>query len=410
MNKYWVGTPNFNEGNNGRRYLFLHWTAGSFDGSVATLQNPAREASAHYVIEGDRVAQLVDEADTAWHCGVRSYNWQSIAYECVGWEGHPPTEATIRTVAELMAQASRDWFGGAELVLGENVMLHRMVYATDCPGTLDYNRCIALANEILDGRSTGEWDGFGEEIAGRDRYETAGKIAIKKGESSTWMRDTGDDYLDALSGMWVAGKLNACITWDYPEFYINDGKTGIAMSTDSRWQTNKATIDYWTKVKGMDAGDTCFVIPPDNFADGCAAAQASYNYGIPMILWRDDDETKELIGRFTYRIAIGGRVPDFEGMTERIAGEYRGETCVKIAERYARGWAEPMIVTGDAFPDALAATQWVGKDCLLFAEGDATVEALRRHAGEIRNIYWVGDKYSIPYERRHELARAAGKE
>lgn len=56
MSEYWAGTSNYNNGNDGIQFLFPHWTCGGFDGSVATLQNPAREASANYVIEEDRVS------------------------------------------------------------------------------------------------------------------------------------------------------------------------------------------------------------------------------------------------------------------------------------------------------------------------------------------------------------------
>lgn len=149
MNKYWAGTPNYTSGNDGIMYLFPHWTAGGFDASVSTLRNPSREASAHYVIEGDKVAQLVKEGDTAWHCGNWYYNRRSIAYELVGWPGNPPSRKTLDTCAQLMADASRKYFGGAKLVHGVNVKLHREVYATSCPGETDVNYLIAKANEIL---------------------------------------------------------------------------------------------------------------------------------------------------------------------------------------------------------------------------------------------------------------------
>ena len=151
MSEYWVGTPNYNNGNDGIQFLFPHWTCGGFDVSVATLQNPAREASANYVIEEDRVAQLVNEGDTSWHCGNSWYNHRSISYELVGWPGYPPTEGTLDTCARMMAEASRNYFGGAALVLGENVLLHRMVSSTACPGETDINRLLQLANGYLGG-------------------------------------------------------------------------------------------------------------------------------------------------------------------------------------------------------------------------------------------------------------------
>ena len=151
MSEYWAGTPNSNNGNDGIQFLFPHWTCGGFAGSVATLQNPANQASANYVIEEDRVAQLVNEGDTSWHCGNSWYNHRSISYELVGWPGYPPTEGTLDTCARMMAEASRNYFGGAALVLGENVLLHRMVSSTACPGETDINRLLQLANGYLGG-------------------------------------------------------------------------------------------------------------------------------------------------------------------------------------------------------------------------------------------------------------------
>lgn len=150
-NIYWAGTPNYTSGNYGIVALFPHWTCGGFDGSVATLQNPSRQASAHYVIEGGKVAQLVSENDSAWHCGNYYYNMRSISYELVGWSGHPPTYETLDTCARMMAQASRKYFGGAKLVLGGNVYLHKWVSDTDCPGETDIDWLVSTANDYLGG-------------------------------------------------------------------------------------------------------------------------------------------------------------------------------------------------------------------------------------------------------------------
>lgn len=150
-NIYWAGTPNYTYGNFGIEALFPHWTCGGFDASVSTLQNPDREASAHYVIEDDVVAQLVRESDSAWHCGNYYYNMRAISYELVGWPGNPPSYDTLDTCARMMAQASKDYFDGAELVLGENVMLHKWVRATDCPGETDIDWLVDRANMYLKG-------------------------------------------------------------------------------------------------------------------------------------------------------------------------------------------------------------------------------------------------------------------
>lgn len=165
-NVYWEGTPNYTSGNFGIEALFPHWTCGGFDGSVSTLQNPDRQASAHYVIEGSRVAQLVSEDDSAWHCHNYYYNMRAISYELVGWPGNPPSYDTLDTCARMMAEASKRYFGGAKLVLGENVMLHQWVYATSCPGETDVEWLVDKANQYLGGYGGSEMYGVAKPMAG----------------------------------------------------------------------------------------------------------------------------------------------------------------------------------------------------------------------------------------------------
>ena len=63
--------------------LVIHNTLGAFDGAVSWLTDPTRvrdRTSAHYVISRDgRLAQLVPDAENAWHAGAR--NRRSIGIE-----------------------------------------------------------------------------------------------------------------------------------------------------------------------------------------------------------------------------------------------------------------------------------------------------------------------------------------
>lgn len=56
--------------------IIIHYTAGrTAQGSVNTLCNPQRKASAHLVIGQDnQIFQLVDFQTIAWHAGISSYN------------------------------------------------------------------------------------------------------------------------------------------------------------------------------------------------------------------------------------------------------------------------------------------------------------------------------------------------
>ena len=151
MSYEWRGTSNYTKGNQGRKWIFPHICEGWYEGSIATLQNPSRQASAHYVVEGSKVAQLVKEANTAWHCGNWYYNCRSLSIEMAGTTANPPTRETLNTAAELMADMSRYWFGGAKLVLGKdgNVMLHKWVSSTSCPSTADIDYLLEKANSLL---------------------------------------------------------------------------------------------------------------------------------------------------------------------------------------------------------------------------------------------------------------------
>ncbi len=92
-------------------YIVIHDTEASYDDTVSTFQDPATEASAHYLIgAGDgRVAQLVATANTAWHTGNRTFNMHSIGLEHEGYAlGRNPdkrptwySEQLYRSSAEL---------------------------------------------------------------------------------------------------------------------------------------------------------------------------------------------------------------------------------------------------------------------------------------------------------------------
>lgn len=64
------------------RYIVIHYTAISYERTLRAFNNPNSGVSAHYVVRADgHIAQLVGEADTAWHAGNYWYNQRSIGIE-----------------------------------------------------------------------------------------------------------------------------------------------------------------------------------------------------------------------------------------------------------------------------------------------------------------------------------------
>lgn len=120
--QHWWGDPNTNP---------------TFEGVIATLCNPSRQASAHFVATGTgrRVACLVDLNNASW--ATNSANPYSISIE-----GDPrcrPEDYDV--IAELIAELRVAY--GVQLPIKP----HREFVATQCPGNYDLNRLNALALE-----------------------------------------------------------------------------------------------------------------------------------------------------------------------------------------------------------------------------------------------------------------------
>ena len=63
-------------------YIVIHYTAISYARTLKAFNQPGNAVSAHYVIRNDgHIAQLVGEADTAWHAGNEYFNNHSVGIE-----------------------------------------------------------------------------------------------------------------------------------------------------------------------------------------------------------------------------------------------------------------------------------------------------------------------------------------
>ena len=83
-NAYMVGRMSNGVQYNVDKIIIHHWGAEgqTFDGVCAWFESPNCQTSAHYVVEGGRVACLVNLSDTAYHAGDWGANLTSIGIEC----------------------------------------------------------------------------------------------------------------------------------------------------------------------------------------------------------------------------------------------------------------------------------------------------------------------------------------
>ena len=120
-----VPSPNYDVGRPAgiNAITIHHWGADgqNHDAVVNHLCNPASYVSAHYVVSGDHITQLVDEENRAWH----SYgdNSGTIGIEC-----RPEMDPEdFATVAMLISEIRSRW---GDLPLRG----HCDTFATACPG------------------------------------------------------------------------------------------------------------------------------------------------------------------------------------------------------------------------------------------------------------------------------------
>lgn len=167
-----LGTPHVSSGRGGRtvQAVVVHTTVGTFDSVAAWFASPASGVSAHYVVGLDgRVAQFVDEADTARHAGRIAEPTAAIAAKAdddgvnpitIGIEfedgGDPFSverpDTQYAAGAALIAAISARW----DIPLNrQRIVGHRELFAhKECPGNLDVDRLVAEARALAAARST----------------------------------------------------------------------------------------------------------------------------------------------------------------------------------------------------------------------------------------------------------------
>jgi N-acetylmuramoyl-L-alanine amidase len=118
--------PSPNVGDRRPNYVIIHHTTNdTAEEAVATLTNPLKQVSAHYLIARDgRIIYLVDELKRAWHAGDsywggnRDINSGSLGIELDNNGNEPFADAQIDALIALLADVTVRWNIPAANVLG----------------------------------------------------------------------------------------------------------------------------------------------------------------------------------------------------------------------------------------------------------------------------------------------------
>lgn len=131
---------NYTRGNNGRKYIVIHYTGNRTDTAMANsnyFKNTNRGASAHYFVDAENVVQVVSDSDTSWAVG-RNYgsnnlfgrctNSNSISIEMCSTYGKI-SDGTYRNTVELTKTLMKKYNIDAA-----HVVRHWDVCSKSCPG------------------------------------------------------------------------------------------------------------------------------------------------------------------------------------------------------------------------------------------------------------------------------------
>lgn len=129
--------------------ILIHWFgAGNLATTDATFAKP-NGTSAHYAIEDENVHQYVAENKVAYHAGDYAFNQRSIGIEHSATPDRPASPTTYLTSGLLVSQIAKRH--GIPLDR-EHIMRHGEVVATQCCGTVDVDKIIAIAKGIDTGQ------------------------------------------------------------------------------------------------------------------------------------------------------------------------------------------------------------------------------------------------------------------
>lgn len=119
------------------KIVIHHWgkTGQAFMGVVRYLCQRRVKVGAHFVVENNRVACLINPTKRAWHAGPGNYN--TIGIEC----RPEATRADLETLAELVAVLWH-WYPALK---GRSLLYHSFFMNTACPG--QYKKHLAWLRE-----------------------------------------------------------------------------------------------------------------------------------------------------------------------------------------------------------------------------------------------------------------------
>lgn len=261
-------------------------------------------------------------------------------------------------------------------------------------------------------------------VAGENRYETSAEVSKDTYEKSdNVILASGETFADALAGGQLSIGLDAPILLtskggltedvkaeisrlEAKNIYILGGENTISkeveeslkdlkvirLAGDTRYETSKVIMEETAK---LGEYKNLVLVSGSNYPDALVSA----NYLVKndaLLLLSDGSSLPETDMEI---VAIGGesslKLEGFEG--KRIAGETRYETSSKLVEETYPEAENLVLVSGETYPDALAAVSYVNKEQapLVLVSKDSVPEASKEMVEAAKGIKVVGGVNTI---------------
>lgn len=252
MTIIWSPSPNFTAAANsvanygvGRsyRHIVIHWwgepaNKPTLTGTVNWLRNPSTQVSAHYVVSGDTVHQLVQEENIAWHA--RQANPYTIGIEV---DPNVPGN-TYKTVAQLVKEIS---LRRGIAINSDTIAPHKRFVITACPGTLDLARIIREAN----GTNTGGGV-VNNDIKKAVQFD---RIVLFLNQRGLLPTSKSEDYIDsdklvtAVQGLKSDRDNNAARATKWDQIALKLGFTGDSAQVTVDQLMSKVSVGNYADIK-----------------------------------------------------------------------------------------------------------------------------------------------------------------
>jgi hypothetical protein len=208
------------------RILIHHNATTNKDVAINTwLATGAAQTSAHYEIADNEIIGTVGEQTAAWHAGNADMNARSIGIEHKNATGGPTwtiSEATYISSAKLIADIAKRYGFYPD---STHVIPHKHVVATACPGGIDMNKLITMAQKVYNG----------------GKITIHSKVAVKPDQSKVDQVLNPGEFFKAKPAYRVDAMKEVNGIWQVVNFSLAGGK-------DIDWTLNGLGVESVDKV------------------------------------------------------------------------------------------------------------------------------------------------------------------